>query len=364
MNEQQNEWTTEGTGLTDDTVRDSKRLYEQSPTAEPLSNERAVELVNAYVEPSGSASLVQAGNFDLDSLIETDPRLVSYHTKRQYKADLRAFDNWRNGRPLTKMLAEEYAAHLQAEGKAPNTINQRLAAIRWYARKMSDIAEDYAHDAEIARHAARVATVQDVKGERPEVGRHIAQGELSALMDACMNDKSAAGIRDAAIIGLAWATGLRREEIGGLQYSDVINITADGCDLSVIGKGNKARTVYLNDGSFAALMDWIAVRGDSDGALFQSINKGGRITGGQLSGEALRKMLAKRCEQAELTQEIAWHDFRRTFAGNLWDAKIDGVTIQKLMGHASQNQTAKYDRRPEEARRQAVKVLHVPYKRQ
>jgi hypothetical protein len=52
----------------------------------------------------------------------------------------------------------------------------------------------------------------------------------------------------------------------------------------------------------------------------------------------------------------------KTFAGNLWDAKIDGVTIQKLMGHASQNQTAKYDRRPEATRRQAVKVLHVPYK--
>jgi integrase len=78
--------------------------------------------------------------------------------------------------------------------------------------------------------------------------------------------------------------------------------------------------------------------------------------------EALRKMLDKRSDQAELSQPVTWHDFRRTFAGNLWDAKIDGVTIQKLMGHASQNQTAKYDRRPDTARRQAVKVLHVPYR--
>jgi integrase len=53
------------------------------------------------------------------------------------------------------------------------------------------------------------------------------------------------------------------------------------------------------------------------------------------------------------------HDFRRTFAGNLWDAKIDGVTIQKLMGHALQNQTTKYDGRLEATLRQPAKVLHV-----
>jgi site-specific recombinase XerD len=87
------------------------------------------------------------------------------------------------------------------------------------------------------------------------------------------------------------------------------------------------------------------------------------VTGGRLSGEALRKMLDKRSLQAELAQPITWHDFRRSFAGNLWGAGIDGVTIQKLMGHSTQNQTAKYDRRPDDARRQAVKVLHVPYNR-
>ena len=209
--------------------------------------------------------------------LENDPRLISKHTTRQYKADLFDFEAWRNGKPITKTLVVEYAAHLQADGKAPNTINQRLAAIRWYARKIADLAMDYSGDPEFsdfyAKQAARVVTVRDVKGSRPEKGRHIEQGEL-----------------------------------------------------------------------------------------FTNINKGGRITGGRLSGEALRKMLDKRSEQAELSKPVTWHDFRRTFAGNLWDAKIDGVTIQKLMSHASQNQTAKYDRRPDAARQQAVKVLDVPYR--
>jgi integrase len=297
------------------------------------------------------------------TLLETDPRLVSWHTKRQYRADLLSFEAWRAGRPITKTLVEEYAASLQAAGKAPSTINQRLAAIRWYARKIADLAADYSGDPEIARHAVRVATVRDVKGERPEKGRHIEQGELSALIQACVSDSSPAGIRDAAMIALAWSTGLRRDEISRIQVADLVNKTDDSLDIAIIGKGGKARAVYVNDGAMAALLDWLELRGSEPGHLFTDVNKAGKIGAGRLSGEALRKMLEKRSREAKLSKPITWHDFRRTFAGNLWDAKIDGVTIQKLMGHASQNQTAKYDRRPEAARRAAVKVLHVPYSR-
>ena len=185
---------------------------------------------------------------------------------------------------------------------------------------------------------------------------------LSALIKACVSDTSPAGIRDAAIIALAWSTGLRRDEISRIELHELVNKTEEGLDIAIVGKGGKARVVYVNDGPHAALMDWLELRSNNRGALFVEINKGGNIVGGKLSGEALRKVLDKRSREAELSKPVTWHDFRRTFAGNLWDAKIDGVTIQKLMGHASQNQTAKYDRRPEATRRAAVKVLHVPYK--
>lgn len=294
-------------------------------------------------------------------LLDNDPRLISKHTTRQYKADLFQFEDWRNGRTMTKNLVEEYAAELQHEGKAPATINQRLAAIRWYARKIADLALDQ-DDEWLSKHASRVAMVEDVKGERPEKGRHIEQGELSALIDACTSDSSPAGIRDAAIIALAWSTGLRRDEISGIELKDLTNKTEDSLDMAILGKGGKVRVAYVNDGALAAILDWLELRGNEPGKLFVEVNKGGKIGTGKLSGEALRKMLDKRSQEAELSKPATWHDFRRTFAGNLWDAKIDGVTIQKLMGHASQNQTAKYDRRPEATRRQAVKVLHVPYK--
>jgi integrase len=301
----------------------------------------------------------------LEKMLKDDPHLTSVHSKRQYKSSLLDFDKWRAGRTITKTLVESYAAHLQSLDLAPNTINQKLAAIRWYARRLSDYAQDYLGDEVQAKDAARVALVEDVKGERPERGRHIDQGEISALLDACTTDRKnpTAGTRDAALIALAYQTGARREEIAGIELSD-LTPNNEGIDVVIRhGKGNKARTVFIYNGTLSFLNDWLDLRGSEPGRLFCPVNKSGKIDpGGTMTGEALRQILEKRSAQAGLSEPITWHDFRRTFAGNLWDSGTDGVTIQKLMGHASQNQTAKYDRRPEHARRAAVKKLFVPYK--
>ncbi len=297
-----------------------------------------------------------------------DPRLASDNTRRGYRHDLSQFEAWRGDRPMTKMLVEEYAAELQKAGRSPNSINRALAAVRWWARRIGDMAfegrlarEDRE---EIITQAARVASVADVTGEREPKGRHISHGELAALMRACVNDSSPAGVRDAAIIALAWATGARRSELAEQQLSNYVRVGDEEGDLRIHGKGDKVRTVFLYNGAAAALSDWLKLRGDDDGPLFYRILKSGRIVEGEgLSDEALAQMLAKRAEEAGLTEPITWHDFRRTFAGNLLDSGADLVTVQKLMGHSSPTTTSNYDRRGEEVKRKAVRALHVPYQK-
>ena len=120
------------------------------------------------------------------------------------------------------------------------------------------------------------------------------------------------------------------------------------------------RVVYLYDGAAAYLLDWLKLRGPGEGPLFLAVNKGGGILVGHgVSDEALAQMLEKRRVQAGL-RRLTWHDFRRTFAGNLLDNGNDLVTVQKLMGHASPTTTAAYDRRGEEVKRRASRSLHVP----
>ena len=303
-----------------------------------------------------------------------DPHLKSRHTQRGYAADLAAFEAWRSGRILSKLLVEEYAAELQAAGRSPNTINRILAAIRWWARCVADLAQEdtilLADQVEIfTKQANRVAMISNVKGIRPRKGRQITSAELAALMQTCEVDPHPAGVRDAAMIALAWATGCRRDEIASLTLADFMPSGdalgtpegADTGDLLIKGKGDKVRLMYIYNGVYFALVDWLAIRGRDPGPLFCAINKGNRIQTEQtVSGEAMRQILNNRIEQA-VVNPMTWHDFRRSFAGNLLDGGTDLVTVQKLMGHVSPTTTSNYDRRGGEVNRMAVKALFVPY---
>jgi site-specific recombinase XerD len=321
----------------------------------------------------------------INNEIARSPRLKSEETRRAYRHDLARFEVWRAGRTLTKLLVEQYAAELQHEGKSPATINRKLAAVRWWARRLSDLAfEDSAltrdERDEVSTQAARVAVVEDVGGSRVRTGREVTQGELSALMSACAADPSAAGVRDAALMALAWSTGARRSELAGLTIADIQWIDDESADLVIKGKGDKERKVFIYNGAAQALKDWLAIRSNGAGLVFVSITKGGKVQTGErltgikaealpqskaagLSDEALAQMLEKRRQAARLTQHLTWHDFRRTFAGTLLDNGADLVTVQKLMGHASPVTTSNYDRRGDETKRKALKALHVPYRK-
>jgi integrase len=126
------------------------------------------------------------------------------------------------------------------------------------------------------------------------------------------------------------------------------------------GKGRKDRTVYATNGTHAALSDWLTIRGNTPGALFTPVNKAGKVTIATMTSQAVYNMLKKRAVQAGV-KDFSPHDFRRTFVGDLLDRGVDIVTVQKLAGHASPTTTGRYDRRPEEAKRQAAAKLHFPY---
>ena len=243
-------------------------------------------------------------------------------------------------------------SQLEGKGYKPATINKILAAVRgvlrsaWQAGQMS--AEDY----------QKAVSVKSVKATTLPAGRELQSGEISALMEACEDDKTPAGVRDAAVIGLMYAAGLRRAEVITLDLADYDQDTGR---LTVRGKGNKERIAWLTDGAARALGDWLSVRGGVPGALFVPVNKGGRITTySRMTSKAVYNMLEKRAEQAGV-KHFSPHDMRRTFVSDLLDAGADIVTVSKMAGHANVSTTARYDRRPEDAKRKAAGMLHVPY---
>lgn len=270
-----------------------------------------------------------------------------------------------------------------AQTYSPATANKILSALRqtlkqaWLLGQIS--ADEY----------NRAIQLEPVKGKSLPAGRELTQGEMLALMTTCQDDPNTnAGTRDAAIIALMYAAGLRRDE--------VIKLTIENYDpksgkLVVTGNGNKQRTAYITNGAANALHDWLTIRGKQPGPLFVEVNKGGKVLverqsmvvrpfskirgvqvpnkkagqtiyrGGAITSQAIYNMVAKRAREADI-KNFSPHDVRRTFISHLLDAGADIATVSKMAGHSSIETTARYDRRPEEAKRKAAELLHVPYR--
>lgn len=235
---------------------------------------------------------------------------------------------------------------------APATINRMLSALRgtlkaaWRLGQMD--AESY----------QRAADIENVTGSTIPAGRELAPGEIAGLMAACENDTDPAGVRDAAIIALLYSCGLRRAELAGLDLADYDSLAGS---LLVLGKRRKERTVYLAEGAQRAIADWLAIRGSSPGALFWPITKGGKRQPRRMTTQAVYNLLEKRAAEAGV-KAFSPHDLRRTFVSDLLEAGADIATVAKMAGHASVNTTARYDRRPEQAKQKAAGLLHVPYR--
>ncbi len=204
----------------------------------------------------------------------------------------------------------------------------------------------------------RAADLPIVKGTTLPRGRALTKGELRGLFDACGRDSTPAGARDAAMLAVLYGAGLRRAELVGL---DVRHYEPETGLLTIKGgKGRKDRTAYATNGSKDALDAWLRVRGDTSGALFVGVNKGGRILPGRLSTQGVLRTVTKRAAEAK-TKPFSPHDLRRSFISDLLDSGADLVTVQALAGHASPTTTARYDRRGEATKRRAAELLHVPF---
>jgi len=166
--------------------------------------------------------------------------------------------------------------------------------------------------------------------------------------------------RDAAILALLFACGLRRAEAVALDMADVD--TETGAITVWGGKGRKDRTTYAINGALEAVHAWIEDRGRVSGPFLYPIAKGGKIDARRMSDQAVYLALRKRARQTRV-KGFSPHDLRRTFASEMLDAGADIATVQKMMGHADPATTARYDRRGEEAKRKAASLLHFPYAR-
>jgi site-specific recombinase XerD len=250
-------------------------------------------------------------------------------------------------------LRYKHTAALRAalmEKYAPATANKMLCALRRVLKEALRL--ELMEPVDYAR-AVDLKSIKVTKGLR---GRALTEQEITALMEVCIGDLTPAGFRDAAMLVILRGSGLRRREVVNLDLKDFTPST--GAMLVRLGKGKKDRTVYLPESVIGVVSEWISIRGKTPGPLLCQVNKAGRVVLKRLTPQAVLFLLQKRAKEAGVAS-FSPHDFRRTFAGDLLDAGIDLVTVQKLMGHSSPDTTSRYCRRSEETKRRAVQALKI-----
>jgi len=148
-------------------------------------------------------------------------------------------------------------------------------------------------------------------------------------------DKAMQYLRDCAIFELLFSTGLRVSELCALN-SD-IDLTRD--EISVRGKGEKVRVVFISPAAKEAVREYLKARKDMEEALFVDgrPNKLHRIT-----PRDVQRHLKTYVTRAGITNIVTPHTLRHAFATDLLNNGADIRSVQQLLGHASISTTQIY----------------------
>jgi site-specific recombinase XerD len=251
-------------------------------------------------------------------------------TRRAYGVDLAQLGEWASGRGLEPTALSHrdlrrFAAVLGERGAAKSTVARKLAAIRTFYRHLLERGEVEANPADLVSSPKKDAYLPHV----------LKPGEVAELLER-IPGATPLDLRDRAMFELAYAAGLRAEELVNL---DTGSADPDAEQVRVEGKGGRTRVVPAGEHAWRALDRYLArgrpvLDSGESGALF--LSKSGR----RLSTSDVRRRLALQAKRVGISP----HTLRHSFATHLLEGGADLRTIQELLGHASISTTQTYTR--------------------
>ncbi len=259
--------------------------------------------------------------------------LTSTHSQRAYRRNLEAFMSWYDeaGRPgLTKATVNSYRAHLVAAGLSAASINQAMSAIRKLAAEAAD------NDLMDGAAAEAIGRVKGVKSAGRRTGNWLARDDAQALI-LRPDVATLKGIRDRALLAVMLGGGLRRSEVSALTFGDIQQREGRWAIVDLVGKGQRVRTVPIPSWVKSAVDEWADAAGLTDGRIFRSVNRGGRLAGDGMTPQAIYTVVA-----TYAGADAAAHDLRRTFAKLAHKGGAPLEQIQLTLGHASIQTTERY----------------------
>jgi len=250
---------------------------------------------------------------------------TSANTVHNYMRDIRRLASHASRRgahgpdAVTAAQLREFVYDLKDLGLAPATIRRQVSAIRTYYRFLvgeAHATRDPSERLESPKQWRRVPTVLTV-------------AEVERLLVA-PNAVEPLGIRDRALLELAYATGVRVSELVGLQLQHILY--QDGL-ARVFGKGSKERIVPVGRRALGAVALYareirpLLDRTLGRGTLFLNAR------GTPLSRVGAWGVIKRAARQAGIAKRVTPHTLRHTFATHLLEGGADLRAVQEMLGH-------------------------------
>jgi integrase/recombinase XerD len=249
-----------------------------------------------------------------------------------YHADLRHFGHWLNDQSIGFERVErihivKYFQSLRSAGISARSVARALAAIRGLFRFL------------VAERHVKTDPTENLENPRlwSTLPKSILPSEVDALL-AAPDRTSPDGLRDAAMLELLYATGLRVSELIKVRLDELV---LDAGFLRTIGKGSKERIVPFGDSAKSVILDYIEKGRPSfdkygDPHLFLSIR------GRPMTRQSFWMKIVRHARDAGIRAHISPHVLRHSFATHLLENGADLRSVQMMLGHADISTTQIY----------------------
>lgn len=272
-------------------------------------------------------------------------RNVSPLTIRNYRHYLTRFQNWLTAakRPLDPRkinldIVRKYRLYLTQVTDMHGlplmriTQNYHLIALRAFLRYLvkKDIPTIAPEKIDLGKAESRSLKFLN----REQLARLLNQADTNTVQ----------GLRDRAMLELLFSTGLRVSELVKLNR-DQIDLKSR--EIGIIGKGGRARVVFISDSASSWLKQYLDYREDSYKPLFVRYS-GKKVTAGKgeegirLSPRSVQRAVEKYVKLSRLPIKITPHGIRHSFATDLLTAGADLRAIQEMLGHKNVSTTQIY----------------------
>ncbi|MDR2861397.1 MAG: tyrosine-type recombinase/integrase [Syntrophobacterales bacterium] len=266
----------------------------------------------------------------------------SLHTQQNYRSDLVQFfqfvDRVRPSAAASSLddsidatLIRRYLSFLHQEKLKKSSLGRKIATLKSFFKFL--LKKDYIHKNPLE-------FIQTPKKEQ-YVPVCMTTDEIHALLEGSHAASGKNRLRDQAVLELLYSSGIRREELIGINRED---IDFDQGMIKIRGKGKKERMVPVGKYALKRMREYEKeervlplLPADGGAAPFFTSGRGNR-----LHPRTLAHIVNRMARERGINRKVSPHVFRHTFATHLLDGGADLRAIQEMLGHESLSTTQRY----------------------